>query len=97
MSVQIVRFTTSATDVPAVEAAIETMVAAIHRERPPGTRFSSWKLADGVTFLNVLELEDGVDNPLLGIPECRAYQKELARWVAEPPRPQPVTVVGAYA
>lgn len=97
MPVQIVRFTAAATDVPDVEAAIGTMLAAIHRERPPGTRFTSWKLADGVTFLNVLELADGVENPLPGIPECRVYQQRLAQWVAEPPAPQPVTVVGSYA
>lgn len=97
MTVQIVRFTADATDVPDIETAIETMVAAIHRERPPGTRFTSWKLADGVTFLNVLELADGVENPMPGIPECRAYQQKLEQWVAEPPRPQPVTVVGTYA
>jgi hypothetical protein len=97
MTVQIVRFTADPTDVPDIETAIETMIAAIQRERPPGARFTSWKLADGVTFLNVLELADGVENPMPGIPECRAYQQKLAHWVAEPPRPQLVTVVGAYA
>jgi hypothetical protein len=97
VTVQIVCFTVDRTDVPDVEAAIGTMVAAIHRERPSGTRFTSWKLADGVTFLNVLELAEGVENPLPVIPECRAYQQRLAQWVAEPPRPQPVTVVAGYA
>lgn len=97
MTVQIVRFTAEPADVPEIETAIATMVAAIRRERPPGTRFTSWKLADGVTFLNALELADGAENPLPGIPECRAYQQRLAQWVAEPPQPQPVTVVGAYA
>jgi hypothetical protein len=97
MTVQIVRFTADPADVPDVEAAIARMGAAIRRERPSGTRFTSWKLADGVTFLNALELADGVQNPLPGIPECRAYQQALAQWVAEPPVPQPVTVVGEYA
>jgi hypothetical protein len=96
MTVQIVRFTTGETDVPEVEAAVAEMVAAIHRAQPPGTRFASWKLADGVTFLNVLELADGVENPLPAIAECRAFQQRLPRWVAQPPRPQPVTVVGSY-
>lgn len=96
MTVQIVRFTADETDVPEIEAAIGEVVAAIHRVRPAGTRFASWKLADGVTFLTVLELAEGVENPLLGIPECRAYQQHLPRWVGEPPSPQPVTVVGAY-
>jgi hypothetical protein len=97
MTVQIVRFTADPADVADIEAAIETMIAAVHREQPAGTRFTSWKLADGVTFLNVLELADGVDNPLPAIPECREYQQQLVRWVAEPPRPQPVTVVASYA
>jgi hypothetical protein len=97
MSVQIVRFTADEADVADVEAAIAAMVAAIHRAEPSGTRFTSWKLADGVTFLNVLELAEGVENPLPGIPECRAYQQKLVQWLAEPPSPQPVSVVGAYA
>jgi hypothetical protein len=97
MSVQIVRFTADTTDVPDIEHAIEAMVAAIHRVRPSGTRFTSWKLADGVTFLNVLELAEGVENPLPGIPECRAFQQQLPRWATEPPSPQPVSVVGTYA
>ena len=97
MSVQVVRFTAREADVPAVETAIEAMVAAIHRAQPQGTRFASCKLADEMTFLNVLELADGVDNPLPGIPECRAFQQQLAGWVDGPaPAPQPITVVGSH-
>jgi len=96
VTVQIVRFTADRADVPAIEEAIATMVGAIARERPPGIRFTSWKLADGVSFLNALELADGVDNPLPAIPECRAYLQLLAGRFGEPPAPQPVTVVASY-
>lgn len=96
MTVQMVRFTANEADVADIETAIETMIAALHEAQPTDTRFASWKLADGVTFLNVLELANGVENPLPGIPECRAFQQRLPSWVVEPPTPQPVTVVGSY-
>ncbi|MFF5992678.1 hypothetical protein [Prauserella flavalba] len=96
MPVQLVRFTTREADAPAVEQATETMLAALRRARPHGTRFAACKLADGVTFVNLLELDEGVDNPLPGIPECRAYQQRIPEWALEPSGPQPVTVLGSY-
>jgi hypothetical protein len=96
MTVQIVRFTVDEADAADVESTIETMIAALHEARPSGTRFASCKLADGVTFLNVLELADGVPNPLPEIPECRAFQQQLPNWTVEPPTPQPVAVIGSY-
>lgn len=94
---QLVRFTAPEAEVPAVEEAIEVMVAAIDRARPPGTRFASCKLRDGVTFLNVLELAEGADDPMPDIPERRAFQQQLAGWIDGPaPAPEPITVVGPH-
>lgn len=96
MTVQMVRFTVDEADVADVESAIGRMIAAVREAQPSGTRFASCKLADGVTFLNVLELAEGVPNPLPEIPECRAFQQQLPRWTVEPPTPQPVAVIGSY-
>lgn len=96
MTVQIVRFTADQADVADIEAALKTMVAALERAAPAGARFASCKLADGATFLNVLELAEGVENPMPNIAECRAFQQQLPVWAAEPPTPQPVTVIGSY-
>jgi hypothetical protein len=97
MTVLMVRYTVGEDRVVEVERGIEKMFTAIDREHPDGVRFALVKLPDGVTFVGVLELEDGAHNPLLGIPAAREYQQNLANWVVgQPPVPGRVEVVGSY-
>jgi hypothetical protein len=96
VTVQIVRFTTTEPNVAEIETAIESMITAIHEARPPGVRYAACELVDGLTFLLILELADGVENQLPSIPEARAFQQQMRTWAAEPPTPQPVTVLGSY-
>lgn len=96
MTVQMVRFTATEAVVAEIEAAIESMFAAIDDARPPGTRYAATKLADGVTFVLILDLDDGVENPLPAIAAARAFQLQMPEWATEPPAPQPLTVLGSY-
>jgi hypothetical protein len=92
-----VRFSVEPADVADVEAAPRDMCAAVEQARPAGTRFASRELADGVSFLNVLQLKDGVPNLLPGIEQCRAFQQRLPGWaVGEPPAPETVAVTGSH-
>ena len=79
-----------------VDAAAGRMFAAIEQAQPEGIRYGSFRLADGVTYVAVLQVEDGIENPLPGLPEFREFQEGLAGWVAEPPAAGPATVVGSY-
>lgn len=80
-----------------VEAAAQKMFAALHQTQPRGVRYASCKLPDGVTFVALLELEqDGGTNPLFAIPEFVEFQEGLKDWVAEPPSPSRMDVVGSY-
>lgn len=79
-----------------LEAAAERMFAALRREQPQGIRYASCRLADGVSYVAVLEVEDGVENPLPAIPEFQEFQQGLKSWVAEPPSAGPATVIGSY-
>ena len=72
MSVITVRATLKEEHVADAEAAVKRMFAAIEREQLEGIRYASIKLQDGVTFLALLELEDGVENPLPGLPRPRS-------------------------
>jgi hypothetical protein len=92
-----VRFTTTEANLGAVEAGIDSMITAISQAKPAGTRYTATKLADGVTFMLLLELAEGTDNPLPSIPEARAFQAQMPTWAKEPPAPQPLTVLGSYA
>lgn len=97
MTVLMVRYQVREEDVADVEAAIRLAIAAVERERPAGVRYAMGKLADGVTFVGLLEFPDGTGNPLLAIPEARDLQQKLPSWVVgEPPAPQPLHVVGSY-
>jgi len=79
-----------------VEAAAKTMFAAIERSQPAGVRYASCKLPDGVTFVVLFGLEEGIENPLATVPEFTAFQENLKGWLAEPPIPEQLTVVGSY-
>jgi hypothetical protein len=81
-----------------VETAVAKMFAAIKQERPKGIRYAFSKLADGVTFLGLVELENPNENPLLSIPACREFQENMRKWVAEPlpPAPERLEVTGSY-
>jgi len=72
------------------------MFAAIEEAKPQGVRYASSKLPDGVTFVILLALEDGIENPLTAVPEFREFQQSLSGWLSEPPIAEPLTVVGSY-
>jgi hypothetical protein len=96
MNVLTVRATLKEEHVAEAEAAVRRMFAAIEREGLEGIRYASVKLQDGVTFVAMLELEDGVENPLLALPEAQEFYASLPGWYAEQPEVGPGTVIGSY-
>ena len=72
MNVLTVRAKVKEEHVADAEAAVKRMFAAIEREQLEGIRYASVKLEDGVTFLALLEVEDGVENPLPGLRRPRS-------------------------
>jgi hypothetical protein len=53
-------------------------------------------VADGETFLALAQLDDGVENPIPGLPEFQEIQEGLEGWLVEPPSTGALTVVGSY-
>jgi hypothetical protein len=96
MSVLTVRAKLKEEHITEAVAAVKRMFAAIEREGLEGIRYASVKLEDGVTFLAMLEIEDGVENPLAGLPEAQEFYGRLPGWYAEPPDVIPGTVIGSY-
>jgi hypothetical protein len=96
MTVTTVRATLKEEHVAEAEAAVRRMFAAIEREQLEGIRYASVKLEDGVTFVALLETEDGAENPLAGLPEAQEFYAKLPGWYAEPPEVGPGTVIGTY-
>jgi hypothetical protein len=53
-------------------------------------------LPDGETFVALLQVDDGVENPLPGFPEFREFIEAVEAARAEPADVQPLTVIGSY-
>jgi hypothetical protein len=62
---------------------------------PDDFRYTTYRLADGVTFVHVAA-HDTDANPLASLPEFAEFQRDLARRCVEPPVPSEATVVGSY-
>jgi hypothetical protein len=96
MNVLLVRATVKAEAVPDIEEAGKRIFTALEREQPQGFRYATCRLPDGVTFVNLWEIDDGATNPLTSLPEAQAFQEGLKTWMAEPPTYEQVTVVRSY-
>jgi hypothetical protein len=99
MSVTMIRAQVKAEVVDEVEAAATKMFAAIEAAGPTGVRYASTKVADevGLTFVILLAVEDGTENPLGAVPEFVEFQSALQGWLAGPPTVEQLSVVGSYA
>ena len=84
MTVLTVRATLKEEHVAEAEAAVRRMFAAIEREGLEGIRYAS------------VRLQDGVENPLLALPEAKEFYDSLPGWYVEAPEVGPGTVIGSY-
>jgi hypothetical protein len=96
VSVLMVQSKVRADAVAEVDAAVERLFAAIDSAQLDGVRYASLKASDGVTYVALLEVEEGVDNPLPALPEFQEFQESLKGWVDGPPQPDQLSVVGSY-
>ncbi|MGH2883694.1 MAG: hypothetical protein ACRDPA_13515 [Solirubrobacteraceae bacterium] len=96
MSVQMASAKVKPESVDEIQAATEKMFAAINHAQPDGIRYASLLLADGETFVAVVQVDDGVENPIPGFSEFRELQELVDGSRAEPPSVQTLTLVGSY-
>lgn len=96
MSVQMAQVKIKTESVPDVQAATERMFAAINEAQPEGIRYASLLLADSQTLIALVQVDDGVENPIPGFPEFRELQELVESWRATPPTVQALTVIGSY-
>lgn len=96
MSVLVIRAEVQEHRAAEAEAATKKMFSAIEKAHPEGLRYASLKLTDGVTFVAIVEIADGVEDPRLGLPEYREFQESLPSWTVEPGAIERAEVVGSY-
>ena len=96
MSITLVHATIKPDKTAEMEKAGREMFAAIEAAQPQGVRYASCKLADGETYVILLELDDDENNPLSAVQAFRDFQDNLRSWLAGPPVVQELTPIGTY-
>ncbi len=96
MTVMMIRANVKREQAGVVDSTAKAMFAAINEAQPQGVRYTSYRVGDGATYLILLELQEGIENPLSGIAAFRSFQENLKGWLTEPPVPEQLTVVGEY-
>lgn len=96
MSLLSIRATIKAEAVPDVEASAAELFAALDRLQPDNIRYGSCRLVDGRTYLILLQVDDGTENPLPALPEFQRFQAGLRGWADGPPDAAPANVIGSY-
>ena len=75
---------------------VEAVYASLTELAPSDFSYSTYRLADGVTFVHIARL-GGAENPLLTLPAFAEFQRDLAQRCVEQPAPSEATVVGSYS
>jgi hypothetical protein len=92
MSAAAIRYQTKPEAADRNQRLIENVFAELAATAPPGLRYSAFRLADGVTFVHVVDGE--------GLPELTAFQefqRTLGDRLAVGPTREDATVIGSYS
>lgn len=94
----LLRYHVADANVQAVLDAVETAFAELEKAGPKGMRFSYYRVAGTAEFVGIVELDDGVENPLPTLGAMRELKAVVDRvGIGAPPLPSPLEVLGAYA
>lgn len=97
MTVLIVGYEVPEEGVAPVTAAIAKAFAALDEAAPANLKFTYYRRPSGNSFVGVVELPDGAENPLFGVEAARELQATVAKWaLGETPVPEPLEVLGSY-
>ncbi len=96
MSVIMVRQKVKDGSVEEAEAAARDLFSTLDRVRPEGVRYASTRVVDSSTFVILLELAEGIEDPRPAVPEYLRFLEQLKGWVDGPPVIVHLDVVGSY-
>jgi hypothetical protein len=96
MARQLLRATVKDEHVDEAVSATKKLFATLDEVRPADLRYASCRVADTSTFVILVEIADGAEDPRPGIPGFAEFQANIAGWLAGPPTPETLQVVGSY-
>jgi hypothetical protein len=93
---RVIRYTTKPEHAEENARLIRDVFAELAATRPAGLRYDAYRLADGVSFMHVVDLE-GPDNPLAGLGSFAAFQAGIEERCSAAPTPTEAGIVGSYS
>jgi hypothetical protein len=96
MSVTMVRQKIKDGSVEEADAAVRDLFATFDRVGLDGVRYASTRVADSSTYVILFQLDEGIEDPRMAIPEYPRFLERLKGWVDGPPVIEQLDVVGSY-
>ncbi len=97
MKVTVVRYKVKADRAQENVDFITAVFAELKEKSPPGLRYASFKLEDGVSFIHVAAVDDDVENnPLPQMDAFKRFAADIKDRCEEPPVASSASVVGAF-
>jgi len=94
MKTIMVRYKTTPVHADTNAALIRAVFDELRASSPKGFRYTSYRLADGASFVHVAT--HGADNPLTALPAFKTFQTQLKDRCVEPPVVTELSIVDSY-
>jgi hypothetical protein len=91
----IIRYRTKPDQAAANEALVRAVYAELRRDQPDGLSYATFKLADQVTFVHLVQAER-VPSPLVAVKAFGEFQAGIADRCEQLPIREELAVVGEY-
>jgi hypothetical protein len=97
MTTLLLRYHVADSDVQTVVRAVKSAFAGIEKQHPAGFRFKYYRVAETSEFVGLVELDDGVENPLPTLQAARELKATVDRVaLGSPPLPVPLKEIATY-
>ena len=97
MRTVMVRYKTSEAHAAAKEALVHAVFDELREKTPTGIGYTTYRLADGVSFVHVATMVSADGDPLTRLPAFKASQKGIADRCVELPVVTEMSAVDSYA
>ena len=95
MQQSLIRYRTKPDQAAANEELVRAVYAELHRTRPDGFRYATFKLDDQVTFVHIVQSEHD-PSPILAVKAFGEFQAGVRDRCDQPPVQQAFSEVGSY-
>lgn len=96
MKTHMLQYTLNAEQVAKHEELLRDAFAGLEGDRPPGLRYSTFKLADGVSFVHLISHDKAGHGPLPRIEALRDAHAGIRERCVEPPVRTELSEIGEY-